>query len=201
MQPPTYDPNNLTLETYNCHWAAYVAAPTNQLTIQIQQWIEVTLKGVGGLRQVLEIGSGSGVDADYIESRGFTVERTDAAEALVSYLKRRGRPARHLNIVTDEIPDSYDLIYCSAVLQHLTAEQMERAVKKIYDALRPGGLLAVSVSRGKSSEWTVRRLGAPRYFQHWQPDSLEGLLQRAGYRTVYQDYDKEWLRWTVKRAT
>jgi predicted TPR repeat methyltransferase len=194
------DPNTVTVQSYNEKFHQYLAAPTNRGSQSVQYWIDQTLQLLSRTSRMLEIGSGSGVDANYIEAKGFQIERTDAALALVLNLRRQGHQARELNIVTDNIEPGYDLIFSSAVLQHLSDTQMNLAVAKIHTALNAHGVMALSVARGYGERWTNRRLGSPRYFQYWQPHSLEVLLAKAGFTTVYKDDDQDWLRWTVRKS-
>ncbi len=49
---------------------------------------------------VLEIGSGPGRDADYLEALGVPVDRTDAAEPFLDIQAERGKRARRLDGVT-----------------------------------------------------------------------------------------------------
>ncbi|MGO9789893.1 MAG: hypothetical protein ACLP8S_10495, partial [Solirubrobacteraceae bacterium] len=48
--------------------------------------------------RVLEIGSGTGHDADLLEARGLSVRRTDATHAFVNQLRERGLSADVLRL-------------------------------------------------------------------------------------------------------
>jgi 2-polyprenyl-3-methyl-5-hydroxy-6-metoxy-1,4-benzoquinol methylase len=90
---------------------------------------------------VLEIGSGSGRDADVVESLGAIVRRTDAAQAFLDLMAERGKKADLLNVVTDELGGPYDGVLAMAVLIHVDREQTDAVLRKIHAALKPGGAL------------------------------------------------------------
>ncbi len=194
------DPNAITVRAYNERPEEYLDAPTNRGSPQVKRWIDASLRQVPIKGKILEIGSGSGSDAEYIESHGYNIELTDAAESLVRRLLDAGRKARVLNIVTDAIKKEYDLIFCSAVLQHLTRDQVSEAVTKIHAALKEKGIFSVSVSKGKGESWTERRLGMPRYFSYWEQAPFKDLLVSKGFDVVYADSDDMWLRFVAQKS-
>src|SRR5688500_14886667 len=68
-----------------------------------RQWLERLSSEVGPGAQVLEVGSGTGCDADFLDSLGVTVHRTDATQAFVDIQAERGHHADLLNLITDEL--------------------------------------------------------------------------------------------------
>jgi SAM-dependent methyltransferase len=101
----------------------------------------------GGL--VLEIGSGPGRDADYIESLGARVRRTDATQAFLDLQARRGRYGERLNVLTDALGGPYHAILAMCVLIHIERAQTDRVLTKIRRALRPGGAFLAGVWEGR----------------------------------------------------
>jgi hypothetical protein len=73
--------------------------------------------GPGG--SVLEIGSGPGYDADYLESRGLLVRRTDATSRFLRLQAERGRHGELVNVLTDELGGPYDGVLAHCVLIHI----------------------------------------------------------------------------------
>ncbi len=111
--------NNRTLQSYeNCayQYAASVSKdPAQQFKEAIQQMVDVA--GKGGT--ILEVGSGPGWDADFVESLGVTVRRTDATVAFRDFQEKRGKKIEPLNILTDDFGGLYDGIMAFYVLQHI----------------------------------------------------------------------------------
>lgn len=98
---------------------------------------------------VLEIGSGSGRDADFVESLGAVVRRTDAAQAFLDLMAERGKQADLLNVVTDELGGPYDGVLAMAVLIHVDREQIDAVLRKVRAALKPGGAFLVAMRKGE----------------------------------------------------
>lgn len=133
---------------------------------------------------VLEIGSGSGRDADVVESLGAIVRRTDAAQAFLDLMAQRGKQADLLNVVTHELGGPYDGVLAMAVLIHVDRGQVDAVLRKIHAALNPGGAFLVSMRKGEGETrgdyhtvyWTrdgfAARLGAAGLAVVWDADSL-----------------------------
>jgi SAM-dependent methyltransferase len=67
-----------------------------------------------GRGTVLELGSGPGWDAAYLESRGPRVVRTDAVNAFVELLRADCYPARRLDVRVDDFGGPYDAVLANA---------------------------------------------------------------------------------------
>jgi SAM-dependent methyltransferase len=100
----------------------------------------------GGL--VLEVGSGTGRDADFIESLGAKVRRTDATQAFLDLQTKRGKHVERLNLLTDTLGGPYDAILAICVLIHIERAHTDSVLGKIQKALRPGGAFLVAVWGG-----------------------------------------------------
>lgn len=179
------DDNKKTLDAYENGLEAYNAAKIAKVTGSVKEWVDASLNIIPEHGRVLELGSGHGRDADYIESRGFVVERTDAANSFVEYMMRNGKKARLLNALTDYFGTGYDMIYANAVLLHFTPEQFIQVIKKAYLSLRQDGVLAFSVKIGDGSEWSNSKLNAPRYFTYWNERDLKEIISMTGFEMVF----------------
>jgi len=74
--------------------------------------------------EVLEFGSGPGLEALYLEQLGVTVHRTDATPAFVERLQESGHQARILDVRSDDLAGPFDAILANAVLLHLGRADM-----------------------------------------------------------------------------
>ncbi|MDO8482083.1 MAG: class I SAM-dependent methyltransferase [bacterium] len=111
------------------------------------------IKGTPKTARILDAGSGYGIYALTLAERGYSVdaidlekERTDALTA-----RKRERPALDERIRTytgsiTELPfqnNSYDLIICSDVIEHIKDD--EKAVSELARVLSPEGTLIITV--------------------------------------------------------
>src|SRR5690348_18508311 len=81
--------NQITLGSYELGVEPYVANTAAEVSGLFKEWIDKTLSLVTKKASILEIGSGFGRDARYIESKGYSVERTDATKGFIELLEKR----------------------------------------------------------------------------------------------------------------
>lgn len=193
--------NSVTLSSYERGVNAYVAGTAAQVTDNFKRWIDATLAHLDVQARIFEIGSGFGRDARYIESQGFTVERSDATEAFALLMEREGYAVRRFNMLLDNFPATYDCIYANAVFLHFTREGLERVLEKAWNALVPGGLLAFSVKNGDGEEWTTAKVGHPRYFCYWRKDAIEALLVCKNFTCLEFFEEEKFLQITAQRTS
>ena len=84
-------------------------------------------------------------------------------------------------------PESFDVITCFDVLEHLYEPQ--RVMARIAEWLKPGGVFYVLVPNADSAEGRVFRsywhgLELPRHLFHYSPASLKLLAESVGLQTV-----------------
>lgn len=170
--------NQETLASYELGAQEYIDHTSHEISPLVKTWIDETLALLPSQAKILEIGSAFGRDADYIESLGYKVERTDATRAFVTVLQKKGHAARLFNVLTDPLTPCYDLVFANAVFLHFTPQELKTVLQKIYAALTKDGLLAFTVKHGHGEEWTNAKLGHPRYFCYWKEEDIVSLLNQ-----------------------
>jgi SAM-dependent methyltransferase len=173
------DPNDVTLETYEAAAADYAAHYASSCPPFIA-FLD-TLAELVGNGCVLELGSGPGRDADYLEGKGLRVIRTDGAASFVEMARSEGHDAYQLDLRTDSFGGPHDAVLADAVLLHLTQDQFEAVLRRLHAAIRAGGLLAFTVKKGTGAGWSTEKLGRPRYFVYWQEHTVRQVLTRTGW--------------------
>ena len=155
---------------------------------------------------ILEVGSGTGRDADALEALGRRVRRTDATRAFVEMQRAAGREAEVLDALRDPLVGAghgpYAAVLANAVFLHFTQEQLHLVLTKVRDSLVPGGLLGFTVKVGEGSEWTDWKLGMPRFFAYWRAEPLRTAVEGAGFRVLdlTQEAGTTW-DWLIVLAT
>lgn len=176
------DPDDATLAAYQSRAQEYVhctPGPYPELTAFLDRFA-----GLAGQGPVLEIGSGPGRDADYLEGRGVQVIRTDATPAFVDLLRDAGHDARLLDARTDPLGGPYQAIFANAVLLHLSRDQFEDLLRRARGAAAPRGVLAFTLKEGDGEAWSEHKLGVPRHFTYWREPAVRAALARAGWPEV-----------------
>lgn len=150
----------------------------------------------GGL--VLEVGSGPGRDADFVESLGSKVRRTDATQAFLDLQAERGKHGDRLNLLSDRLGGPYDAILAMCVLIHIDRAHTDGVLRKVTRALRPGGGFLVSVREGTGE--------TPGNFHmtYWTRTAFVARLDRAGLKVEWDgrrvDSDRDtWLTFLARR--
>ncbi len=118
---------------------------------------------------VLEIGSAGGRDALELEARGLTVRRTDVTPAFVELMRSRGHEAELLDPLTDELGGPYDGVWASASLLHVARRDLPVVLRRLAEATREGGVIALSLKEGDGEGWSTHgQVQAPRRYVYWR---------------------------------
>ena len=139
---------------YDRHAADVAAAYEALDSDQLHGWMCDLLPEAPGL--VLDVGAGSGRDAAWLAARGLDVVALEPSGQL---REEGGRLHPHPRIrwIDDQLPDlavasrlglRFDLLWLSAVWQHVLPAQRPRAFRKLIAVLKPGGLLLVTLRHG-----------------------------------------------------
>ncbi|MBX3620421.1 MAG: class I SAM-dependent methyltransferase [Rhizobacter sp.] len=148
---------------------------------------------------VLEVGAGTGRDADFIESLGAVVRRTDATPAFLRLMAERGQQAELLNVMTDALGGPYDGVLAMGVLIHVDREQVDPVLRKICAALKPGGAFLVAMRKGEG-ETT-----GDYHTVQWTRERFAERLAAAGLSVVWDTTwwgrdGNEWVTFLATRA-
>jgi SAM-dependent methyltransferase len=165
---------------------------------------------------VLEIGSGTGRDADYLESCGVSVRRTDAVPAFVQAQRSKGHAADTLNALTDTLGGPYRMIFANGVFPHFSDGEARFVIDKAFANLAPDGLFAFSVKvtdvlhhweQGTIEGWDVAipshgqavpaKLNAERYYYVRHPLDARLLADHGGLERsiTFMPYNTERSQW------
>jgi SAM-dependent methyltransferase len=177
------DPDDTTLASYEAAADSYIEQTTAQAPVLLA-FLD-RLADLVGHGRVLELGSGPGWDAAYLERRGVRVTRSDATRAFVDRLRAAGHQAQLLDIRHDDLGGPYDAVLADAVLLHLSRDQFRHALGRIRRAVTPAGLLAVTLKEGDGEQWSTARLGLPRHFTYWREPALRQALPDAGWHVTF----------------
>jgi len=125
---------------------------------QVHGWLIDLLPNAGAA--VLDVGAGSGRDAAWLASRGYSVVAVEPAQGMRDAAMRL-HPHAEVCWIDDEMPDlhrvnqlslSFDFIMLSAVWMHLPAQERPSAMRTLISLLNPEGTLAISLRYGPPDE-------------------------------------------------
>lgn len=133
--------------------------------------------GKGGC--ILEVGSGPGRDADFLETLGVRVKRTDATRRFLEIQAARGKSGEYLDIITGDLGGPYDAVAALCVLIHVPRGQTDMVLSKIAGALRPGGAFLVSMRDGDGET------SGNFNMVYWRRDQFAERMLIAGLKLVW----------------
>jgi SAM-dependent methyltransferase len=136
-------------------------------------------------KRVLEIGSGPGWDADFLETLGIDVHRTDVTSAFCDFQAERGKRCDALDLLVDPIAGRYDGIAMLAVLQHFERTQLDAVLRKLAQALGAGGPLLLMYPEGDGEHWEGDASGDFRLVR-WTPEAMDARLAWAGFAVAWE---------------
>lgn len=171
MRFVTTSPTDRTIAAYERGVEAYLAGSPTGVVRPVALLLQQLVDSVPG-GQVLELGSGPGREAAYLEDRGLRVYRSDATPAFVERLRQAGHRARLLDVRYDDLCGPFDAVLANAVLLHLDRRDFARALRACREATRPGGVFALTLKEGDAEAWSDVKLGQPRWFVYWREPAL-----------------------------
>jgi hypothetical protein len=190
------EPNGYTIASYERCAADYARATepgTNGVERQaLGNFLRVARNG----GWILEIGSGPGWDADWLDHAGLNVRRTDAAAAFVEFQRARGAKAEVLDVVKDELGGRYAGVVALHVLQHIHRSELPHVLTKISLAIADRGAFLFSLREG-SGDLVEKGESGNYYIAMWQRADLATFLEPLGFREIWsrsdEDPDGRWL--------
>jgi predicted TPR repeat methyltransferase len=197
--------NIKTIAAYNKNIVKYNEAMYLQVDGLLKEWIDSALRLLSQGARILELGSGEGRDAAYIEAQGYDIERTDASTGFVEYLHSQGCLARELDALSSSYGGMYGLIFANAVFIHFDEPELKLILGTVKKHLNPNGILAFSVKAGEGEEWSTEKLGDERYFKYWNKESIVEFTEALGLKVlsvqeaVIGDKDVTWHRLIARK--
>jgi len=99
--------------------------------------------------RVLDAGCGSGRDAKAFLEMGYQVKAFDASSAMVELARKHtGLPVKVMSFAEVDWKEEFDGIWCCASLLHVPAVELPGVMRRLADALKPGGVWYVSFKYG-----------------------------------------------------
>ena len=189
--------NRRTIASYEVCALEYAQStkpkPGSDNDTTLARFLEVVPAG----RLILEVGSGPGWDADWLERKGVLVRRTDASTAFVEIQAARGATAELLDVVTDELGGPYAGFIARYVFQHIDRWRLPGVLAKIAAAIVEGGAFLFSLRDGHSEQIERGSNGRAYYVAEWTKHELDEILDGLGFRERWsesiEDADGRWL--------
>lgn len=109
---------------------------------------------------MLDVGAGSGRDAEWFATQGWEVVAAEPAAALRQEATRR-HPSPRIRWIDDRLPAlanthrlglGFDLVWLSGVWMHIPPQDRPRAMRKLATLLKPGGRMVLTLRHGPAPQ-------------------------------------------------
>jgi SAM-dependent methyltransferase len=168
---PSFDP--ATLAFYAAEAPDYAARSPGGIGRHLEGFLERLAPGA----TILELGCGSGRDAEQMEARGFVVEPTDGVREMATQAEARlGREVRVMRFDELEAIERYDGVVAAYSLLHVPRAGLTAVLGRVWRALKPGGwhVATYKTAGGEGRD----RLG--RYYNYLSEEELRAFYAAAG---------------------
>jgi len=141
-----------TIDTYNADAVRYAREWIPKTPVQIQALVRQYFAPPG---IVMDVGTGTGRDLQWLRKQGFKVRGVDASKSLLE-LAQASNP--DVLLIQDSLPElpkiedaSVNFVLCSAVLMHLQKSELTKAAHSLLRIVTPGGRVICSVRPSRES--------------------------------------------------
>jgi 2-polyprenyl-3-methyl-5-hydroxy-6-metoxy-1,4-benzoquinol methylase len=124
---------------------------------------------------LLELGSGGGLDIEYLK-KTYSITGSDLSEEFLKVCKKNHPEVTFLklNAMKLELDDQFDCVYSNKVLHHLTKDELKESILKQAKILSPEGLIAHSFWLGEDSQEMNGML-----FTYYKRDELLNIMSES----------------------
>lgn len=135
-----------------------------------------------GASSLLEIGAGTGQDAEFFAAARLQVLATDLTPENVAACRQKGLEARVMDVCALDLPDAqFDAVFSLNCLLHLPKSEFPKAIAEIRRVLKPGGLFYLGLYGGPDSEGVYEddTYEPKRFFSFWSNEGLQKELEKT----------------------
>lgn len=166
---------------------------------------ELFLKYLPPGAKILDLGCGSGRDTKYFLQAGYDVVAVDGSIEMVKLSTEfTGKQTLHLTFDEINFNEEFDGVWACASLLHVPRNKIDSIFKKIYLALKKGGVFYSSYKYGNKEE-----IKDGRFFNNYDELSFNELLKNHPYFALLEmkvTYDvrkgrenEKWLNVVLKK--
>ena len=178
-----------TIRTYDKIASPYCEKTRDQTFLQWEEeYIEKLLSLIDApTPRVLDVGCGDGRHCPVIEKLGGKAVGIDLSDSMLEesrklYPDGAFRKMDQRRLLFDD--DSFDGIWSSGSIYHVTKADVGKVIAGFARVLRPGGVAAVNfkLGRGEGLEQNPKSYGgSPRYFAYYAKEEMTALFESSGF--------------------
>jgi ubiquinone/menaquinone biosynthesis C-methylase UbiE len=143
---------------------------------------------------VLDFGAGNGRDSQYFAHKGFAPTLLDNSPKLLAFARQSVPAGQFIQADMVDVqlePESFDGIWASASLLHLTKPEARAVLQKLTLSLKKNGIFAVKVKEGEGEKTVAdtkySMLPTDRFFSFYTEDEMAVMMKNAGLKILKQE--------------
>jgi SAM-dependent methyltransferase len=187
------DPKRIVSDGYDRIVPAFLAW-NSERPPEVRRWfLGEVLARLGEGSSVLELGCGPGTEAGEL-SDGRRYVGVDLSRGQLAIARERAPSATFvLGDFTSMAfrPDSFDGVAAFYVFMHVPQEDLASTFARVFEWLRPGGRLMLSLSTIEAEDRIEEWLDVPMYFARFTPQLNERLLRETGFHLEMSEVREE----------
>lgn len=173
-----------TIETYEQTADLYNSLYPDVNKINIDFFIK-QLKG----KNILDIGCGSGRDAEYFVSKEFNVIGIDLSDRFIEISTAKVPKAQFVKMDMRNINfpvNSFDGIWSMASLLHIPKIDSQSTIIQLREILKTNGIIYISVKLGEGEKFIKRDRykGLEKFFAFYTESEISDLLKKCGFEII-----------------
>lgn len=186
------DPVEETIKTYDQFAEDYLKRSISQDNVRMRPVLDKFASMITSGKSVLDIGSGTGLEAKYLSENGLEVTGIDLSVKMIELAKKVAPKVIFLKMdmrsisLEDQI---FDGVWASSCLVHIPKNDTEKVLSDISRILKLGGIFYFDLKQGEGEEFVVNQgqgdlPGARRFFAFYSLEEISELLQKSGFEIL-----------------
>jgi SAM-dependent methyltransferase len=139
--------------------------------------------------KILDIGCGSGRDAEYFVSKGLDVTGIDLSNRFIEISQDRVPKAKFIKMDMRNINfpvEYFDGIWLMASILHIPKLEVKDTIIKFREVLKTNGIIYISVKLGEGEKFVKRDRykGLEKFFAFYTESEMSDLLENCGFEII-----------------
>lgn len=139
--------------------------------------------------KILDIGCGSGRDAEYFVSKGLDVTGIDLSNRFIEISQAKVPKAKFIKMDMRNINfpvNSFDGIWSMGSILHIPKLEVKDTIIKFREVLKTNGIIYISVKLGEGEKFVKRDRykGLEKFFAFYTESEMSDLLENCGFEII-----------------
>lgn len=173
-----------TLDYYDWNVSEYFEKNHNTMHSFLIRMYDKALKWKDGNLNIIEFGSWTWRDANYIESKWFKVRRTDISPSMVSSQHAQDKDVEQVDMLKFDWSRQCDIVIAIAVLVHMDNEEIKKAIEVANETLKKWWEFVFS---RREADLSKQKNSDTRYFNSELSSSLIRRIKDSWFEIIYED--------------